>query len=74
VSGDVLFKGAIGRTDLPRGSLRDMEESLREKIAMLSDDLRVLPGHGDETTIKQEKQNNRFLKAAMDWTLERVVG
>jgi glyoxylase-like metal-dependent hydrolase (beta-lactamase superfamily II) len=51
-----------------------MEESLREKIAMLSDDLRVLPGHGDETTIKQEKQNNRFLKAAMDWTLERVVG
>ena len=74
VSGDVLFKGAIGRTDLPRGSLRDMEESLREKIAMLSDDLRVLQGHGDETTIKQEKQNNRFLKAAMDWTLERVVG
>jgi glyoxylase-like metal-dependent hydrolase (beta-lactamase superfamily II) len=74
VSGDVLFKGAIGRTDLPRGSLRDMEQSLREKIAILPDDLRVLPGHGDETTMKYEKQNNRFLKAAMDWKLEGVVG
>jgi len=69
VSGDVLFKGAIGRTDLPRGSLH-----VREKIAILSDDLRVLPGHGDETTMKSEKQNNRFLKAAMDWKLEGVVG
>jgi hydroxyacylglutathione hydrolase len=74
VSGDVLFKGAIGRTDLPRGSLHDMEQSLREKIAILSDDLRVLPGHGDETTMKHEKQNNRFLKAALDWKLEGVVG
>jgi hydroxyacylglutathione hydrolase len=60
--------------DLPRGSLRDMEQSLREKIAILPDDLRVLPGHGDETTMKYEKQNNRFLKAAMDWKLEGVVG
>jgi glyoxylase-like metal-dependent hydrolase (beta-lactamase superfamily II) len=51
-----------------------MEQSLREKIAILSDDLRVLPGHGDETTMKSEKQNNRFLKAAMDWKLEGVVG
>lgn len=74
VSGDVLFKGAIGRTDLPRGSLHDMEQSLREKIAILPDDLRVLPGHGDETTMKYEKQSNRFLKAAMDWKLEGVVG
>lgn len=74
VSGDVLFKGAIGRTDLPRGSLHDMEQSLREKIGNLPDDLRVLPGHGDETTMKDEKKNNRFLKAAMDWKLERAVG
>lgn len=74
VSGDVLFKGAIGRTDLPRGSLRDMEQSLREKIATMSDDLRVLPGHGDETTMKNEKQQNKFLKAAMEWKLEGVVG
>lgn len=74
ISGDVLFKGAIGRTDLPRGSLRDMEESLREKIAILPDDLRVLPGHGDETVMKIEKESNKFLKAAMDWKLEGVVG
>lgn len=70
----MLFKGAIGRTDLPRGSLRDMEQSLREKIATMSDDLRVLPGHGDETTMKIEKQQNKFLKAAMEWKLEGVVG
>jgi glyoxylase-like metal-dependent hydrolase (beta-lactamase superfamily II) len=74
ISGDVLFKGAIGRTDFPRGSLRDMEQSLREKIATLPDDLRVLPGHGDETTIIHEKRNNRFLQAAMEWKLEGMVG
>jgi glyoxylase-like metal-dependent hydrolase (beta-lactamase superfamily II) len=51
-----------------------MEQSLREKIATMSDDLRVLPGHGDETTMKNEKQQNKFLKAAMEWKLEGVVG
>ena len=62
LSGDVLFAGSIGRTDLPTGSAKEMEESLRKKILPLSDDLRVLTGHGPETTIKFERKNNPYLK------------
>lgn len=69
VSGDVLFKGSIGRTDLPRGSLSDMERTLREKIATLPTELRVLTGHGEETTIGEELRTNRFLKAAQEGKL-----
>jgi glyoxylase-like metal-dependent hydrolase (beta-lactamase superfamily II) len=61
LSGDVLFKGAIGRTDLPTGSPRAMRESLTEKVLTLPDEIRVLPGHGDETTIGQERLTNPFL-------------
>lgn len=69
VSGDVLFKGSIGRTDLPRGSLSDMERTLREKIATQPTDLRVLTGHGDETTIGEELRSNRYLVAAQEGRL-----
>jgi glyoxylase-like metal-dependent hydrolase (beta-lactamase superfamily II) len=69
ISGDVLFKGSIGRTDLPRGSMSDMERSLREKIATLPEELRVLPGHGDETTIGTELKSNPFLQAAIEGRL-----
>ena len=69
VSGDVLFKGSIGRTDLPRGSLSDMERTLREKIATQPTDLRVLTGHGDETTIGEELRSNRYLMAAQEGRL-----
>lgn len=62
VSGDVLFAGSIGRTDQPTGSTKDMENTLRKKILPLSDDLRVLPGHGQETTIGQERRANPYLK------------
>ena len=61
ISGDVLFKGAIGRTDLPTSSPRAMRESLTEKVLTLPDEIRVLPGHGDETTIGQERLTNPFL-------------
>ena len=61
VSGDVLFSGSIGRTDLPSGSATDMEQTLRKKILPLSDHLRVLPGHGEETTIAREKKSNPYL-------------
>ena len=64
VSGDVLFKGGIGRTDLPRGSMSDMEITLREKIATLPPHLRVLPGHGDESRMDAELKSNQYLKAA----------
>lgn len=62
VSGDVLFAGSIGRTDLPTGSAKDMEKTLRKKVVPLSDHLRVLPGHGPDTTMSHEKKHNPYLK------------
>lgn len=63
ISGDVLFAGSIGRTDLPTGSAKDMEETLRKKVLPLADHLRVLPGHGPETTMAYEKKSNPYLKS-----------
>ena len=63
ISGDVLFAGSIGRTDLPTGSAKDMEETLRKKVLPLADHLRVLPGHGRETTMEYEKKSNPYLKS-----------
>jgi glyoxylase-like metal-dependent hydrolase (beta-lactamase superfamily II) len=60
-SGDVLFKGSIGRTDLPTSSPRSMLLSLKEKVLTLPDEVRVLPGHGEETTISHERKTNPFL-------------
>ncbi|CAN2200232.1 GloB Zn-dependent hydrolases, including glyoxylases [Candidatus Nanopelagicaceae bacterium] len=62
ISGDVLFAGSIGRTDLPTGSSKEMIHTLKTKVLTLSDDLRVLTGHGPETTIKFERKNNPYLK------------
>ena len=62
LSGDVLFAGSIGRTDLPSGSHEAMVKTLKTRVLPLSDDLRVLPGHGPETTIKFERKNNPYLK------------
>jgi hydroxyacylglutathione hydrolase len=61
LSGDVLFAGSIGRTDLPGGSLPTMVTSLREKILPLADDTVVLPGHGPTTTIGRERASNPYL-------------
>lgn len=61
-SGDVLFAGSVGRTDLPTGSAQEMRQTLKTKVLTLSDDLRVLTGHGPETTIKFERKNNPYLK------------
>jgi glyoxylase-like metal-dependent hydrolase (beta-lactamase superfamily II) len=61
VSGDVLFAGSIGRTDLPTGSDKEMEETLRKKVIPLSDHLEVLPGHGPRTSMAREKKSNPFL-------------
>lgn len=62
ISGDVLFAGSIGRTDLPTGSAAEMRNTLIKKVLTLSDDLRVLTGHGPETSIKFERKNNPYLK------------
>jgi hydroxyacylglutathione hydrolase len=61
-SGDVLFAGSIGRTDLPGGNPADMLESLRTKVAPLPDSAVVLPGHGPQTTIARERVGNPYLQ------------
>ncbi len=61
LSGDQLFAGSIGRTDLPGGSFPELMRSMQEKVLVLPDGVRVLPGHGPETTIGQERRENPFL-------------
>jgi hydroxyacylglutathione hydrolase len=61
-SGDVLFAGAIGRTDLPGGSMPAMLRSLRDVILPMSDEVIVCPGHGPQTTIGQERITNPYLR------------
>ncbi len=63
ISGDVLFQGSIGRTDLPGGSFETLEKSIREKLYVLPEDVKVYPGHGPHTTIGFEKKNNPFVGA-----------
>lgn len=62
VSGDTLFAGSIGRTDLPGGDHQQMLASLRDKILVLDDETTVLPGHGPATTIGRERTSNPFLR------------
>jgi glyoxylase-like metal-dependent hydrolase (beta-lactamase superfamily II) len=60
-SGDALFRGSIGRTDLPGGDYDTLIDSIFTKLLVLGDDVRVLPGHGGETTLGHERQTNPFL-------------
>ena len=62
IAGDVLFQGSIGRTDLPGGSHKDLVEGIKNKLMPLPDSTVVLPGHGPETTIGEEKRSNPFLR------------
>jgi glyoxylase-like metal-dependent hydrolase (beta-lactamase superfamily II) len=59
-TGDQLFAGSVGRTDLPGGSWEQLIDSMRDQVMTLPDDVRVLPGHGPETTIGQERTANPF--------------
>lgn len=61
ISGDVLFYGSIGRTDLPGGNHQTLINSIREKLFSLDDNFLVFSGHGPQTTIGFEKQHNPFL-------------
>ncbi len=61
-TGDTLFAGSIGRTDLPGGSHRLLLKSIRERILSLSDRTTIYPGHGDQSTIGRERAENPFLE------------
>ena len=61
ISGDVLFKGSIGRTDLPGGDLDTLLSHIKNKLIPLGDEVRVYSGHGPMTTIGEEKRSNPFL-------------
>jgi glyoxylase-like metal-dependent hydrolase (beta-lactamase superfamily II) len=81
-SGDHLFAGSIGRTDLPGGSYERLMESMAEKILPLDDDVPVLPGHGPTTTVGRERATNPFIlelladqrPASKLWTPEQRWG
>jgi glyoxylase-like metal-dependent hydrolase (beta-lactamase superfamily II) len=59
-TGDLIFAGSIGRTDFPGGDYTALIQSVREKIFTLGDDVRILSGHGPQTTVGFEKQHNPF--------------
>jgi glyoxylase-like metal-dependent hydrolase (beta-lactamase superfamily II) len=63
-TGDVVFAGSIGRTDLPGGDMAAMWASLRDKVLPLPDETVLLPGHGPSTTIGRERGTNPYLREA----------
>lgn len=61
-SGDAIFQGAVGRTDFPGGSMKRLEESIRGQIYTLPDATTLYPGHGDATTVAEEKAGNPYVR------------
>jgi len=62
--GDAIFQGSVGRTDLPNGDWPTLLASIRAKVYTLPDDTHILPGHGDPTTVRAEKDGNPYAKPA----------
>jgi glyoxylase-like metal-dependent hydrolase (beta-lactamase superfamily II) len=60
-SGDLIFFGSVGRTDLPGGSSQKLFRSIRDKILDKTDDTVIYPGHGPATSVGEERRNNPFL-------------
>lgn len=71
ISGDVLFAGSIGRTDLPGGDLATLLATLDDVILPLGDDMEIHPGHGPSTTVGRERRTNPFLQPALRSALLR---
>jgi len=61
-TGDTLFAGSVGRTDLPGGSYHDLQKSIKEKLLVLNDDKIIYPGHGPDSTIGEERRTNPYIK------------
>jgi len=72
VSGDVLFAGSIGRTDLPGGDLDTLLESIDRVLVPLGDETAIHPGHGPSTTIGAEKRSNPFLRPELRAEIRRA--
>ncbi len=64
ISGDTLFRNSVGRTDFPGASTEDLLKSIQTKLMDLNDDVRILSGHGDDSTIGHERRINPFIKDA----------
>jgi len=64
-SGDLIFAGSVGRTDLPGGDWDTLEKSIREQVYTLPDETRLLPGHESETSVGYEKKFNPFVRASI---------
>lgn len=62
ISGDVLFAGSVGRTDLPKGSFAQLSKSIKENMYTLGDDVQFIPGHGPVSSIGYERKGNAFVK------------
>ena len=67
ICGDTLFAGSVGRTDLPGGSVEELERMIRERLFVLGDAVRVHPGHGPETTLGEERLHNPFVGENATW-------
>lgn len=61
ITGDTLFAGSVGRSDLPGGSEEQLMASIKDKLLALPDDTRIYPGHGESSTLADEKMNNPFV-------------
>jgi len=61
-TGDTLFAGSIGRTDLPSGSYDEITKSISDKIFSYPEDTKIFPGHGMDSTLKKERMNNTFVR------------
>lgn len=61
ISGDTLFNGSVGRTDFPGGDMRQLLQSIEEKIMILNDEIKVFPGHESDTSIGRERKTNPFI-------------
>lgn len=70
-SGDLLFAGSIGRTDLPGGDHAAMLRTLATKVLPLADDIVVLPGHGEQTSIGRERATNPYLQGLTDASVDQ---
>ncbi len=66
IVGDVLFENSIGRSDLPTGNLKLLLDNIKTKLMTLPDDTVIIPGHGDFTSIKVEKEHNPYIQRLND--------